>query len=260
MYWKNPLPTVEITDESVLDNVEAKIANIIRQKQARQHVLCQQEISHFLTFFILLQIRLEPFFHVFDRLRHRHVTRHQFFRVLDSATGNVLHLSADEEAALFNHYSRDDGLVNYRAFSDRICDVRRDVEKIHAPDGLLDDPAATFQEIAAGARGRQLPPADEHHFLTVLLPKLQHVAREQGILVKAHFVDFDCRSTGRTSKISGRVTKAQFLRGLPDKFKEHCTDREIDLLVRLAECSFAANVQCVDVIPWQWWWWWWWWW
>ena len=176
------------------------------------------------------QIRLEPFFYVFDRLRHRHVTRHQFFRVLDTATGHVLHLSAEEETALFNQYSRDDGLVNYRAFSDRICDVRRDVEKTHAPDGLLDDSAATYQDMAAGARGHQLPPAEEHHFRTVLLPRLQHLAREQGILVKAHFVDFDSRSTGRTSKISGRVTKAQFLRGLPDKFKERCTDREIDLL------------------------------
>jgi hypothetical protein len=35
LYWKNPLPTVEIMDDSVLDNVEAKIANVIRQKQAR---------------------------------------------------------------------------------------------------------------------------------------------------------------------------------------------------------------------------------
>ena len=33
MYWKNPLPAMDIADESVLDGVEAKIANIIRQKQ-----------------------------------------------------------------------------------------------------------------------------------------------------------------------------------------------------------------------------------
>ncbi len=33
MYWKAPFPSMEMGDESILDNVELKIANIVKSKQ-----------------------------------------------------------------------------------------------------------------------------------------------------------------------------------------------------------------------------------
>jgi hypothetical protein len=39
MYWKNPLPAMAITDDSILQGAEAKIAHIVRQKQVTKSLI-----------------------------------------------------------------------------------------------------------------------------------------------------------------------------------------------------------------------------
>jgi hypothetical protein len=75
------------------------------------------------------RVRLESFFVVYDRLRHRHVTRSQFFRALNVALNNTLLVSTNENDALFEKYGRSDGMMNYRAFCDNCSKIERDLEK-----------------------------------------------------------------------------------------------------------------------------------
>jgi hypothetical protein len=37
---------------------------------------------------------------------------------------------------------------------------------------------------------------DEKYFMVSLLPKLQHISREQGFVFKNHFIDFDFNRNG----------------------------------------------------------------
>ena len=73
------------------------------------------------------RVRLESFFVVYDRLRHRHITRSQFFRALNAAMNNTLILSVGEEAAVVDKYGRTDGMINYRAFCDVCTGIQRDL-------------------------------------------------------------------------------------------------------------------------------------
>ena len=163
------------------------------------------------------RVRLESFFFVYDRLRHRHITRPQFFRALNSAMNNTLLLSLEDEAAIVDKYGREDGMINYRAFSDECTKIQRDLEK--SPwAGLRAEHQST------NVRRNQLIPGQERYFNSMLLPKLQHIAREQGLVVKNAYQDFDHNK-------NGCVTKMQFLRGLPDKFQIACTRSDLELLV-----------------------------
>ena len=163
------------------------------------------------------RVRLESFFVVYDRLRHRHITRAQFFRGLNVAMNNMLLLSLEEEAALVDKYGRADGQINYRAFSDACTLIQRDLEKSPMAD-VRDEHQST------NLRRNQLSPGEEKYFYSSLLPKLQKIAREQGLVVKNSYLDFDHNR-------NGCVTKMQFLRGLPDKFQIACSRSDLEMLV-----------------------------
>ncbi|EKX45369.1 hypothetical protein GUITHDRAFT_152699, partial [Guillardia theta CCMP2712] len=91
-------------------------------------------------------------------------------------------------------------MVNYRNFCDHCMQVQRDLEK---------QPLIQLAEDEAPSRIRhnELTDKDEIYFHNTLLPKLQHIAREQ-------------------------VTKGQFLRGLPDKFQVACSKSDVEILVQ----------------------------
>mmetsp|Transcript_2164 Transcript_2164/g.4985 ORF Transcript_2164/g.4985 Transcript_2164/m.4985 type:complete len:518 (+) Transcript_2164:29-1582(+) len=164
------------------------------------------------------RVRLDPFFEAYDRLRHRTITRTQFVRALNAAVKNQVYISPEEEEALFSSFSRPDNMINYRDFCDFCMQVKRDLEK---------QPWVELAEEQAPSRIRhnELSDKDEIYFHKSLLPKLQHISREQGLVVKNHFLDFDFNR-------NGRVTKGQFLRGLPDKFQVACSNQDVDLLVQ----------------------------
>mmetsp|Transcript_37314 Transcript_37314/g.117566 ORF Transcript_37314/g.117566 Transcript_37314/m.117566 type:complete len:415 (-) Transcript_37314:274-1518(-) len=109
-------------------------------------------------------------------------------------------------------------MVNYRNFCDHCMQVQRDLEK---------QPLIQLAEDEAPSRIRhnELTDKDEIYFHNTLLPKLQHIAREQGLVVKNNFLDFDFNR-------NGRVTKGQFLRGLPDKFQVACSKSDVEILVQ----------------------------
>uniref|UniRef100_A0A7S0VXZ6 EF-hand domain-containing protein n=1 Tax=Hemiselmis tepida TaxID=464990 RepID=A0A7S0VXZ6_9CRYP len=162
------------------------------------------------------RVRLESFFFAYDRLRHRHITRAQFLRALNVSLNSSLILSREEELALFAKYSRDDGMINYLAFSDNCTKIQRGLET-----RPLDH---VFEEQMVDNHPRNhLPPKDEKHFHEVLMPKLQQIAREQGFVIKMNFFDFD-------GNRNGCVTKGQFMRALPDKYQIACSPYEIDIL------------------------------
>jgi Ca2+-binding EF-hand superfamily protein len=163
------------------------------------------------------RVRLESFFVVYDRLRHRHITRAQFFRGLNAAMNNTLLLSLEEEAAVVDKYGRSDGMINYRAFSDNCTMIQRDLEKSPWAEVRNDHQSTNM-------RRNQLSPGEEKYFYSMLLPKLQHISREQGLVVKNAYQDFDHNK-------NGCVTKMQFLRGLPDKFQIACSRSDLEMLV-----------------------------
>lgn len=163
------------------------------------------------------RVRLESFFVVYDRLRHRHISRAQFFRGLNVAMNNMLLLSPEEEQALADKYGRDDGQINYRAFSDSCTLIQRDLEK--SPWAEVRN-----EHQSTNMRRNQLSPGEEKYFYSSLLPKLQKIAREQGLVVKNAYFDFDHNK-------NGCVTKMQFLRGLPDKFQIACSRSDLEMLV-----------------------------
>lgn len=163
------------------------------------------------------RVRLEAFFVVYDRLRHRHVTRSQFFRALNVALNNTLLVSREEEEAMFEKYGRSDGTMNYRVFCDNCTKIERNLERTPLKEVWGDD-------VILDTRRNPLSPQNEKYFMKHLLPNLQHIAREQGLVVKNQFIDFDFNH-------NGCVTKGQFLRGLPDKFQVACSQRDIALLV-----------------------------
>ena len=163
------------------------------------------------------RVRLESFFVVYDRLRHRHITRSQFFRALNAAMNNTLILSVGEEAAVVDKYGRTDGMINYRTFCDVCTGIQRDLEK--APWTAVKGEFTNNHQ-----RRNQLSPTDEKYFQAMLLPMLQQIAREQGLIVKNAYSDFDGNK-------NGCVTKNQFLRGLPDKFQIACSKSDIAILV-----------------------------
>jgi len=163
------------------------------------------------------RVRLESFFVIYDRLRHRHISRPQFFRGLNVAMNNTLLLSPDDEQALVDKYGRNDGMVNYRAFSDACTAIQRDLEKTPWQD-------VRNAHESTNMRRNKLSPGEEKYFYATLLPKLQHIAREQGLVVKNAYQDFDHNK-------NGCVTKMQFLRGLPDKFQIACVRSDLEMLV-----------------------------
>ena len=193
--FEGKAPTMSSMFAEVLGRVEAKVSKNVAENR----------------------VRLESFFVVYDRLRHRHITRAQFFRALNVAMNNTMMLSLEEEQAIVDKYGRSDGMVNYRAFCDSCTGIQRDLEK---------SPLSEVREAhqSNNLRRNQLSPADEKYFRSILLPKLQHVAREQGLVVKNAYHDFDHNR-------NGCVTKNQFLRGMPDKFQIACSRTDLEILV-----------------------------
>ena len=163
------------------------------------------------------RVRLESFFVIYDKLRHRHITRTQFFRGLNVAMNNTLLLTVEEEQALVDKYGRSDGMIHYRAFSDSCTRIQRDLEKSPWAE-------VRSEHKSTNKRRNQLSPGEEKYFHAMLLPKLQHIAREQGLVVKNAYHDFDHNK-------NGCVTKMQFLRGLPDKFQIACSRSDLEMLV-----------------------------
>lgn len=135
------------------------------------------------------RVRLEAFFVVYDRLRHRHVTRSQFFRALNVALNNTLLVSREEEEAMFEKYGRSDGTMNYRVFCDNCTKIERNLERTPLKEVWGDD-------VILDTRRNPLSPQNEKYFMKHLLPNLQHIAREQGLVVKNQFIDFDFNHNG----------------------------------------------------------------
>jgi Ca2+-binding EF-hand superfamily protein len=167
---------------------------------------------------VKLQVRLIDFFVVYDRLRHRHITQPQFLRALNIATNNTLVLSREDEKALLAKYCNADKMVNYRLFCDQCTRAHKDLEQ----SPLLEVTIADLSESVV--KRRTLPVREEKYYNMELLPRLQHIARQQGIVVKKSFYDFDLNR-------NGCVTQQQFLRGLPDKFQAALSSADIQLLV-----------------------------
>ncbi|KAF4664331.1 hypothetical protein FOL47_005195 [Perkinsus chesapeaki] len=166
------------------------------------------------------RVRMMEAFADFDPLRHRHITRGQFVRVLDTLQLNLSHAEA---TALADNY--DDGLDGVRYVD--FCD---DVDTIFCCSKHLEtSPTMEVPPPGHGVNTRFVPNDLGEKFdpqLGELLYRLAIVCKTRGFSLKyqshnGRFGDFDRHNTGS-------ITASQFFRKFP--LYEALTDQEKDLL------------------------------
>ncbi|XP_070544504.1 uncharacterized protein [Ptychodera flava] len=162
------------------------------------------------------RVRVTEFFKDFDRLRSGYITDSQFKRVLDQNFGIKLS-PADSEAISLKYDDKNNGMINYRAFSDVI-------ECSFEPNDLKNDPSmrtvAPSEYLGTHRSQRPLSAG----FQTQCRDILQRIApfyKYHGINVRTCYEDFDRHH-------NGLVTESQFYRSFPGP--PDVTDDEMHVL------------------------------
>jgi Ca2+-binding EF-hand superfamily protein len=159
--------------------------------------MAEATLTRIRAFVTRTRVRIQEYFHDFDKLRSGTVSQEQFRRCL-AMTGLNDILSQGDFEALFAAFpsEKKGGYVNYPAF----------VSALTLPGG------------SAGGEGLGMSQLNnisgsDSTILEQILPAFAHEASTRGLILKAAFKDFDKHNTGV-------VSLAQFRRGVPFKFNE----------------------------------------
>ena len=153
---------------------------------------------------VMKRVRIEEFFHDFDKLRKGKVTKNQFQQILSMLNFN---LTQDEFDTLAASYKTADPeyLINY-------LDFCASINKAFTVSGIQKDPLAKVapvtQDATIAARRKYLDFNDEEkQMLQGILNEYREAVRIKRIHLKPMFMDFDITK-------NQHVTKHQFLRTL----------------------------------------------
>ena len=167
------------------------------------------------------RVRIEEFFHDFDKLRKGRVTRNQFKAILSSM--NFV-LTDDEFEYLCNKYQTNDPerFFNYRSFN-------ANINKAFTTVGIDKDPVTRVAPVTQNdtllARRKYLATDPvQQEGMEALLDEYRTAVANKRIHLKPIFQDFDITK-------NGHVTKAQFLRVL-DLLKITAPPAELQMLLR----------------------------
>ncbi|XP_077982704.1 uncharacterized protein LOC144438104 [Glandiceps talaboti] len=147
--------------------------------------------------------RVTEFFKDYDRLRSGYISTSQFKRVLDQSFG--IQLFPEDEQALTDKYEdKNDGMINYRKFSDVI-------DCVFEPNDLKTEPQARKVEVTEylGTHRSQRPLSPSFRSrCTDILRRIAPFYKYHGINVRTCYEDFDRHH-------NGLVTESQFYRSFP---------------------------------------------
>ncbi|CAG5122336.1 unnamed protein product [Candidula unifasciata] len=148
-------------------------------------------------------IRINEFFHDFDKLRSGYITAPQFFRCLWQTLS--LKLNEEEERELCRKYGiSPDGRINYKQFCHAI-DVNFDPQNVYMPpESQKNEPL----EYLGTLRTKRPLPVDSESRLVEILRRLQQYCKIRSINLKYQYEDFDKHH-------KGVITESQFYRNFP---------------------------------------------
>ncbi|XP_077982617.1 uncharacterized protein LOC144437542 isoform X1 [Glandiceps talaboti] len=135
--------------------------------------------------------RVTEFFKDYDRLRSGYISTSQFKRVLDQSFG--IQLFPEDEQALTDKYEdKNDGMINYRKFSDVI-------DCVFEPNDLKTEPQARKVEVTEylGTHRSQRPLSPSFRSrCTDILRRIAPFYKYHGINVRTCYEDFDRHHNG----------------------------------------------------------------
>jgi Ca2+-binding EF-hand superfamily protein len=166
------------------------------------------------------RMRLAEFFKDYDRLRSGCITKEQFRHTLDDYF--LITLSDAEMDCLFRKYSKDDRMINYRAFCDTINVTFDPSEISNNPDNQLH-----HEEEYLGTNRTLKPTGDQSAIKSVkeIQKNIVLYYKYHGINIRTCFEDYDRHH-------NGLVTDAQFARSLLAIGPAELTSCEVDAITR----------------------------